>query len=125
MKYTERIPDPAPQRLYFSDMHFSNVLFYDKNPPRVAGFVDIEEIGVGWPLWDFTNWECWGIRFLGGWTRKYILEGYGYVDMDMYRMAVMVRLARPVTFSGSTRQQIERAVATQDIEAFELDALYN
>ena len=76
-------------------------------------------------MWDFTNWECWGIRFLGGWTRTHILQGYGSVDMDMYRMAVMVRLARPITFTGSTRQQIERAVDAQDIAAFDLDALYH
>jgi aminoglycoside phosphotransferase (APT) family kinase protein len=122
--YIERIPDPAPQKLYFSDMHFGNVLFYDEDPPRIAGFVDVEELGVGWPLGDFTNWECWGIRFFGGWARQHILQGYGAVDMDMYRMAVMVRLARPITFSGSIRYQIGRAVAAQDINAFDLDALY-
>jgi aminoglycoside phosphotransferase (APT) family kinase protein len=122
--YIERIPHPAPQNLCFSDMHFSNVLFYDEHPPRIAGFVDVEEIGVGWPLWDFTNWECWGIRFFGNWTRQHILQGYGPVDMDMLRMAVLVRLARPVTFTGSTRQQIQRAVEEQDISAFDLNALY-
>ncbi|MDF1513305.1 MAG: hypothetical protein P1S60_05805 [Anaerolineae bacterium] len=58
------------------------------------------------------------------WTRAPILRGYGPIDMDMYRMAVLVRLSRPETFVGSTRAQIEKAVAAQDLQVFELDNLY-
>ena len=62
--------------------------------------------------------------FYGVWTRKYILQGYGPVDMDLYRMAVLVRLSRPDTFVGTTRQQVESAMAEQDINVFDLDELY-
>jgi aminoglycoside phosphotransferase (APT) family kinase protein len=61
-KYVDLIPEPPPSHLCFGDMHFSNVLAYDEDPPRVAGIVDVEEIAMGWPLWDFTNWECWGLH---------------------------------------------------------------
>jgi aminoglycoside phosphotransferase (APT) family kinase protein len=118
------IPDPYPRFLCFTDMHFYNVLVRDGTEPEVAAFVDIEEIGVGWPMWDFTNWECWGMRFGRGWTREPIMAGYGDLDMLAYRLALLIRLSRPFTFVGSTREQIVRAVEAQDLAQFELDELY-
>lgn len=119
-----QIPDPRPETLCFTDMHFGNVLVQPTEPHTVAAVVDIEEIGVGWPYWDFTNWECWGLRFDLGWTRPHILEGYGPIDMELCRMALLVRLARPFTFAGSTREQILKAVDSGNIMDFELRKLY-
>ena len=124
VKYAHLIPDPMSHKLCFTDMHFRNVLVDDGDVPVVAAFVDIEEIGVGWPMWDFTNWECWGLRFGLDWTRPYILEGYGDIDMDAYKLALMIRLSRPFTFVGSTRTQIIAAVEQQDLSYFHLDKLY-
>ena len=44
--------------------------------------------------------------------------------MEMYRFALLIRLARPFTFVGSTREQIVNAVASQDIMAFDVGELY-
>ena len=105
-------------------MHFSNVLVYDTVEPTVAAFVDVEEIGVGWPMWDFTNWECWGMRFGLGWTRKYVFEGYGDVDVMAYRLALLLRMSLPFTFVGSTREQIVNAVELRDLSQFDPEQLY-
>ncbi|MDE3000541.1 MAG: aminoglycoside phosphotransferase family protein [Gemmatimonadota bacterium] len=123
-KYAATIPAELTTTLCFTDTHFSNIIVYDRPNPGVAGFVDMEEIGVGWPMWDFTNWECWGMRFGLSWTRDHILEGYGEIDMEMYRFALLVRLSRPFTFVGSTREQIIRAVESEDIGNFKLERLY-
>jgi len=122
--YLERIPDPYPHTLCFTDMHFHNVLVADADPSEVVGFVDVEGIAVGWAMWDFTNWECWGLRFGLSWTREHILTGYGPLDLEMYRFALLIRLARPFTFSGSIREQIVDAVESQDLRRFDLARLY-
>jgi len=75
-------------------------------------------------MWDFTNWECWGLRFGLGWARQHILEGYGGIDIDGYRLALLIRLSRAFTFVGSTREQIVRTVETGDLSQFALDQLY-
>jgi hypothetical protein len=86
----------------------------------VVAFVDVEEIGIGWPMWGFTNWECGGMRFGLGWTREHVLAGYGQIDMTAYRLALLIRLSRPFTFCGSTGEQILRTVEARDLEQLNL-----
>ena len=47
------------------------------------------------------------------------------MNMDAYKLALLVRLPRPLTFVGSTREQIARAVVHQDLLHFDLEELYN
>lgn len=122
--YLDLIPLDTPDTLCFSDIHFSNVLVGEDNPMEIVGIIDTEEMGAGWPYWDFTNMECWGIRFNRNWTRKYLLEGYGPVDMDLYRFAVMLRLCRPDTFKGQIKARALQAIKAQDVSKFDLDTIY-
>jgi len=124
-KYAESIPDPIPHNLCFWDMHFYNIIVYDTEEPEIAGIIDVEETGVGWPMWDFTNWERWGLYYEDSWVRKPVLEAYGEIDMAMYRFAVMVRMSQhPEIFTGAIKEQVTRAVDAQDIMSFDLDKLY-
>ena len=121
----QSIPDPVPHNLCFWDMHFFNIIVYDTEEPEIAGIIDVEETGVGWPMWDFTNWERWGLYYGDAWVRDPVLEAYGEIDMAMYRFAVMTRMAQhPEIFTGTIREQVTRAVDAQDIMAFDLDKLY-
>ena len=124
LPFADRIPDPPLPNLCFTDMHFHNVLVSNGDAPRAVAFVDTDEIGIGWPYWDFTNWEVWGLRFGLAWTREHILGGYGDVDLSLYRFALLVRLSHPKTLVGSARELAIRAVERQDIDSFDLDALY-
>jgi hypothetical protein len=101
-----------------------SVLVYDRKESTVAAFVEIEEIGVGWPMWDFTDWECWGMRFGLGWTCRHIPEGVGEIDVRGYRLALLIGLSRPSAFVRSTREQIINTVKHQDLSLLDLEALY-
>lgn len=123
-KYAQKIPEPVPYNLCFWDMHFSNIIAYDTEEPEIAGIIDVEETGVGWPMWDFTNWERWELFYGHSWVRKPVLEAYGDIDMAMYRLAVMIRMSQyPDIFPGAIEKQVRRAVYAQDIMAFDLDKL--
>ncbi|MAF09481.1 hypothetical protein CMK11_03430 [Candidatus Poribacteria bacterium] len=124
-RYASRVPDPYPYKLHFTDMHFSNALVASVADPRAMGLIDIEEITVGWQMWDFTSWESWGLRFGNSWAREHILAGYGEVDMELYGVALLLRLAHPSTFVGTTREEITRAVESGDIGDFRLGNLYD
>ncbi len=123
-RYAPRVPDPYPPMLHFTDMHFSNVLVESADDPGAAGLIDIEEITVGWQMWDFTSWESWALRFGHSWAREHILHGYGELDMELYGVALLLRLAHPSTFVGTTRVEVTRAVQSVDIGDFRLDRLY-
>jgi hypothetical protein len=41
-----------------------------------------------------------------------------------YRLAPLIRLSRPFTFVGSTREQIINTVEHQDLSLLDLEALY-
>lgn len=124
LPFVGRIPDPPLPNLCFTDMHFHNVLVSREDEPRVVAFVDTDEIGIGWPYWDFTNWEVWGLRFGLAWTREHILRGYRDIDLSLYRFALLIRLSHPKTFVGAAREQIVRVVEREDVDSFDLDALY-
>jgi hypothetical protein len=44
--------------------------------------------------------------------------------MDAYKLALLIRLSRPFSFVGTTREQIQRAVAVQDLRCFDLERPY-
>jgi hypothetical protein len=45
-------------------------------------------------------------------------------ELHSYRLALLIRLARPFTFVGSTREQIVHVVEAQDLAQLDLDVLY-
>jgi len=123
-KYAPRIPEPEPRTLSFGDLHLGNLLVYDRGEPTVAGFVDADLVSVGWPMWDFTNWERWELFYEHAWVREPILAAYGPLDMELYRLAVLLRFAgHHEVFPGSFCQQMTNAVESGDIMAFDLDKL--
>jgi len=123
-RYAERVPEPCPRTLYFGDMHFSNIIISDSSAPEVIAFIDLAETGVGWPLFDFTNWERWELSYSHAWVRTPVLEAYGDIDVEMYRMAMLIRYTEyHDLFSGEIGNQIKRVVDTGDPMALNLDKL--
>jgi len=119
-----RIPDPHPNTLFFMDLHLSNIIVYDQDEPKVAGFVDVAEMGVGWPMRDFTNWERWELLYGNRWVRQPILDAYGSIDMALYRPATLLRFSNePNLFKGPIGDYIINVVESGDTMAFDLDKL--
>jgi hypothetical protein len=89
-----------------------------------VAFIDVAETLVGCPIWDFVNWERSELLYGHSWARNPVLEGYGTLDMALYRFAVMVRFSEPHDlFRGGIKEQITNAVESGDIMAIELDSL--
>jgi hypothetical protein len=90
----------------------------------VAGFIDVAETGIGWPMWDFTNWERWELLYCHSWVREPVLRAYGPLDMALYRFAVLVRFSESHDlFRGRIRRQVSGAVQSGDIMTLDLDEL--